>query len=273
VSHRRPDLLAREAGVTDSAARSRLYASPEVYDVAFGWDLKLELEFLDRCFARHVEGPTRRVLEPACGTARLLLGLAERGYDVAGYDRSARMVAYAATRLAPHEGAAWLGDMATFRPPGEYDAAINLVNSVGYLLEDERVVAHLDRVAEAVRPGGIYLVQLSYEDEPAELASFGPWGNRRGDLSTTLLWRVVREDKGARRSYQECRITARRGRERTVFEESHVLRLWAHEDIDRLTAATPFRLAAVYRDNFEPLDLSVRRTGEHGNLYHVLRRD
>lgn len=257
----------------DSAAQSRLYASPEVYDVAFGWNLELELTFLDRCFEEHVEGPVRRILEPACGTGRLLLALAERGYDVAGYDRSAEMVAYAGQRLASHEGFVWRGEMTTFRPPGEFDAAINLVNSIGYLLEDAQMLAHLERVATAIRPGGIYLIQLSYEDEPPELASFGPWGNRRAGLSTTLQWRVIREDKAARRSYQECRITARRGRERTVIEESHVLRLWRQEDLDRLIAASPFRLAAVYHDRFEPFDLDERRTGEYGNLYHVLRRD
>lgn len=259
--------------MTGPAGGSRLYASPEVYDVAFGWDLKLELEFLDRCFAEHVEGPVRSVLEPACGTGRLLLALAARGYDVAGYDRSAEMVSYASKRLAPQEGRVWRGDMVSFRPPGEYDAAINLVNSIGYLLEDEELLAHLDCVASAVRPGGVYVVQVSYEDEPAELASFGPWGNRRGDLSTTLLWRVVREDKAARRSHQECRVTARRGRDRAVFEESHLLRLWSQEDVDRLIGASPFRLAAVYHDSFEPFDLATRRTGEFGNLYHVLRRD
>jgi SAM-dependent methyltransferase len=259
--------------MTGSTAESRLYASPEVYDVAFGWNLELELAFLDRCFEAHVEGPVRRVLEPACGTGRLLLALAERGYDVAGYDRSPEMVAYAGKRLAAHEGLAWRGEMTTFRPPGEFDAAINLVNSIGYLLEDAEVLAHLDRVAASVRPGGIYLIQLSYEDEPPELASFGPWGNHRAGLSTTLLWRVVREDKAARRSYQECRITARRGREQTVIEESHVLRLWSQEDVDRLIAASPFRLAGVYHDRFESFDLDEHRTGEYGNLYHVLRRD
>jgi SAM-dependent methyltransferase len=259
--------------VTGPAAESRLYASPEVYDVAFGWDLKLELTFLDRCFEEHVEGPVRRILEPACGTGRMLLALAERGYDVAGYDRSPEMVSFAAARLADHEGPVWRGEMSTFLPPGEFDAAINPVNSIGYLLEDAEVLGHLERIAAAIRPGGVYIVQLSYEDEPPELASFGPWGNRRGDLSTTLHWRVVREDKAARRSFQECRITARRGRDRTVIEESHVLRLWSQADLDRLLLASPFRLAAVYQDNFEPFDLEERRTGDYGNLYHVLRRD
>lgn len=257
---------------TARANKSRLYATPEVYDVAFGWDLKLELEFLDRCFAGHVEGPVRRILEPACGTGRLLLALAERGYDVAGYDRSPEMVAYASARLAPHEGAVWRGDMESFLPPEGFDAALNLVNSIGYLLEDAELLAHLDLVAQAVRPGGIYLVQFNYAGEPPELASFGPWGNHRGDLSTTLHWRVVREDEAARRSHQECRITARRGRERIAIEEPHLLRLWTQEDVDRLIARSPFELAAVYHDCFEPFDLDVPRTGEFGNLYHVLRR-
>lgn len=258
--------------MTDSAKDSRLYASPEVYDVAFGWNLRLELDFLERCLAEHVEGPVRRILEPACGTGRLLLALAERGYDVAGYDRSGEMVAFARARLRDHEGVVWRGDMTSFRPPGEFDAALNLVNSIGYLLEDDPLTAHLCLVAEALRPGGVYVVQFNYGGEPPELASFGPWGNRRGDLSTTLLWRVVREDAAARRSYQECRITARRGQERSVFEESHVLRYWTQADVDRILAATPFELAAVYHDCFEPFDLDQARTGEHGNLYHILRR-
>jgi hypothetical protein len=133
-------------------------------------------------------------------------------------------------------------------------------------------VDHLNLTAAALRPGGIYVVQLNYGGEPPELASFGPWGNRGGDLSTTLTWRVVREDAGEKRSYQECRITARRGRGRVAIEEAHVLRLWTQEDLDGLVAKTPFELAAVYHDRFEPFDLEQPRTGEYGNLYHVLQR-
>ena len=49
------------------------------------------------------------------------------------------------------------------------------------------------------------------------------WSHHAGDIGTTLLWEVVREDETARRSYQHCRITARRGKERRVFDEDHVL--------------------------------------------------
>jgi SAM-dependent methyltransferase len=249
-----------------------LYESPEIYDVAFGWDLAMELDFVESCLARHVPGPVRRILEPACGTGRILAALADRGYEVAGYDLRPEMVAFAAAKVAPIGGRVMRGDMATFRPPGRYDAAINLVNSIGYLLDDDSVASHFERVAESLRPGGVYLVQFSYGGEPPEQSTFGPWSNARGGLETTLTWGVVREDPGARRSYQQCRISARRGQERRVIEESHVLRYWTQDDFDRVVERCPLELAAVYFDRFEEHPLDDARTGADGNLYHVLRR-
>jgi len=250
----------------------RLYDTPEIYDVAFGWDLELELSFVESCLRKHVVDPVRRILEPACGTGRILVPLASRGYDVLGYDQSPEMVAFAAAKIARVGGRVMRGDMATFRPPGVFDAAINLVNSIGYLLEDEDVASHLARMAEAVLPGGVYLVQFSYGGEPPEQASFGPWPNTRAGLRTELLWRVAREDVAARRSYQECRIVATRGQERRVLEESHVLRYWTQEDFDRILEGSEFELTAVYFDRFEEKPLDESRTGLDGNLYHVLRR-
>jgi hypothetical protein len=127
-------------------------------------------------------------------------------------------------------------------------------------------------VAEAVEPGGVYLVQFSYGGEPPEQASFGPWPNARAGMRTELTWRVAREDAAARRSFQECRIVATRGQERRVIEESHVLRYWTQEDFDRLVGESDFELAAVYFDRFEEKPLEEPRTGLDGNLYHVLRR-
>ncbi|HYQ96266.1 MAG TPA: class I SAM-dependent methyltransferase [Candidatus Eisenbacteria bacterium] len=249
-----------------------LYESPEIYDVAFGWNLAMELDFLESCLARHVADPVRSILEPACGTGRILAALVDRGYEVTGYDLRPEMVAFAAAKVAPFGGRVMRGDMATFKPPGLYDAAINLVNSIGYLLEDDSVTSHLERVAESLRPGGVYLVQFSYGGEPPEQSTFGPWANARGGLETTLTWRVEREDPGSRRSYQQCHITARRGGEERILQESHVLRYWTQEDFDRLVEKSPFELAAVYFDRFEEHPLGDARTGADGNLYHVLRR-
>ena len=248
-----------------------LYTSPEIYDVAFGWSLDMEMDFVESAFVKHALHPVQRVLEPACGTGRVLAALAERGYEIEGYDSSPEMVAFAAAKLAKLGGKVMRGDMATFRPPGRYDAAINLVNSIGYLHEDRAVASHLRCVGDVLHPGGIYLVQFSYGGEPPDQAAFGPWSNERGGLTTTLTWRVVREDPETRRSYQACRIEARRGRETSTLTESHVLRYWTQEDFDRIVEESPFELVAVYFDRFEEHPLEAPRTGADGNLYHVLR--
>jgi hypothetical protein len=99
-----------------------LYASPEIYDVAFGWDLALELDFLESCWAAHVEGPVRRILErvrhgpPRSARAPQLRRPRLRPEP--------RMVAFASRRLGAHGRRALRGDMADFRPPGTFDVAV-----------------------------------------------------------------------------------------------------------------------------------------------------
>ena len=88
-----------------------------------------------------------------------------------------------------------------------------------------------------------------------------------------MTWRVLSEDPEARRSRQECRIVATwAGGRRLEIRDEHVLRYWTQEDFDRVVAASPLQLLAVYHDRFDPFPIDRARTGEDGNLYHVLAK-
>ena len=67
-----------------------IYDYPKYYDVLFGSDWKAEFDFLEDCFERHTPRVVRRLFEPACGTGRLLMRLAEAGYEVSGNDLNAK---------------------------------------------------------------------------------------------------------------------------------------------------------------------------------------
>ena len=67
---------------------SKLYALPEVYDIAFSWDLSEEIGFFKQVFEEHVPFPIQHILEPACGTGRFLRILPAHGFQVTGYDVS-----------------------------------------------------------------------------------------------------------------------------------------------------------------------------------------
>jgi SAM-dependent methyltransferase len=101
--------------------------------------------------------PGARVLDVPCGTGRISVPLAARGFAVAGLDISARVLE--AARAAAPELDLRQGDMRELPWPGEsFDAVLNLWTAFGYFesqAEDERVLAEAARV---LVPGGVFII-------------------------------------------------------------------------------------------------------------------
>lgn len=257
--------------VTDPTHES-FYDQALYYDIAFDWDVGGDLDVLERAFTEHGQGTMRRVLEPACGTGRMLRALTGRGIEAVGYDLNAKMVAF--TRDHAGAGATVVqADMADAAFAPVFDAAICPINSLGHLVEDHDIVAHLRATGESLRPGGIYMVQLSsvYED----LSEFDPeqWTAQRDGVSIDITWRIVSEDIATRRSVNHSTLIVNDHGVGRVFEEDHVMRVWTYGDIRRLVDASErFTLACIYDEEGEPLPPNTAITGETGNLYYVFKR-
>lgn len=172
-----------------------LYDYPKYYDLVFGSDWKAEHDFLEGVFETHAALPrrqrVRRLLEPACGTGRLMFRFAKAGYAVAGNDLNAKAVAFCNARLRRHglPQSAVVGDMSDFalsdfgRGTKPFDAAFNTINSFRHLPSEAAAEGHLRCVAEAVRPGGLYVLGLHLT--PARglpESDEESWAARRGDL-------------------------------------------------------------------------------------------
>ncbi|MBD3348594.1 MAG: methyltransferase domain-containing protein [Candidatus Eisenbacteria bacterium] len=255
---------------------SDLYRHPEHYDIAFTWDLGPEIEFFGRVFAEHVPFPVRRILEPCCGTGRFLLELPRHGYSVTGYDRSPEMLEYARRRVAdlgdPVAARAVGGDMVTALFDREFDAALNSINSIGYLLSDEEIVAHLRNTGASLVKGGVYIVHIACEWEGEPDLGQNTWTMERDGLSVTTTWRIESEDRDARLSQQVCTMEIDDHGKKSSHTFRETLRLWRHYDLKELVSRSQaLEYAALYSESFERLPPGTRATGEMGNLYHVLR--
>ena len=91
--------------MTDAAAAGlNWYDHPAYYDLAFRSETRLEADFIEAACRKYCPFAVQRLLEPACGTGRLVAELAARGYRVSGFDLSGPALAYLRRRLA---GAAW----------------------------------------------------------------------------------------------------------------------------------------------------------------------
>jgi SAM-dependent methyltransferase len=268
--------IAQERNPRNGGALSDLYRHPEYYDIAFTWDLGPEIEFFGRVFARHVPFTVKRILEPCCGTGRFLLALPRHGYSVTGYDNSPEMLEYARRRVADHgdplAARALEGDMVTTTFDREHDAALNSINSIGYLLSDEDIVAHLRNTGASLRRGGVYIVHIAcaWEGEPD--LEHNTWTVERDGVRVTTTWRIEREVPEARLSCQVCTMQIDDNGTKVSLEFRETLRLWHHEEFRSLVQRSgSLEYAALYAESFEPLSADVRATGEMGNLYHVLR--
>ncbi len=70
------------------------YNLPTYYDVSFSHEMGEELAFLKKVFSQYCKGNRPKLLEPACGTGRLITPLVRNGFDCTGFDLNEYALAY-----------------------------------------------------------------------------------------------------------------------------------------------------------------------------------
>ncbi len=164
--------------------RGDIYDYPKYYDLLFGSDWKAEFDFLQLCFEKHAARRVQRIFEPACGTGRLLIKLAQAGYDVAGNDLNPKAVDYCNARLKRHRfsESVTVGDMSDFKVARKFDAGFNMINSFRHLPTEEQAASHLQCMAKAIAKGGLYVLGLHLIPSDGGRCEEESWSARRGNL-------------------------------------------------------------------------------------------
>jgi len=116
-----------------------IYDHPVYYDLIFGSDWAAEYKFLTAAFKQHVKGKTKRLLEPACGTGRLLYRMIKGGYHCMGLDLNDKAIEFCNKRLERHaiKPTAFVADMCNFEVDKPCDAAFNTINSFRHLSSEQ----------------------------------------------------------------------------------------------------------------------------------------
>lgn len=152
--------------------------SQEVYDLTkpeppdFVWPFYLG-------YAQRANGP---ILEPMCGSGRYLLPLLEAGFDVDGIDASADMLAACRERCAAagFSPGLWQQFLHEMDLPRQYALAFIPAASIGLVTNEEEITASLQRLYEALLPGGTLVVEVeTVQAKPETLNQWsGYWVNR-----------------------------------------------------------------------------------------------
>jgi SAM-dependent methyltransferase len=242
---------------------SRLYQQDaELYDIAFDWDVGGEVDWI-----LDVLGRPRSILEPGCGSGRMLLPFADRGVEITGFDISEQMVELARRRVGAR-ASVQVADMTDFDFGRTFDAAISPINTLLHLSSDD-----LDRHLRCMaRHTPAYLVQVGLMDESShEPFSGSHWEADRGGTKLKIDWVDEHLDFERGRSVQRSRIEVLEGPRRgEIVEETHDMTLWTPATWSQAIDRSPFRAEATYDAGQRGARARVDSDATGGLLWHLL---
>lgn len=197
--------------------------------------------YLDRLQADRVRGP---VLEPGCGTGRVVAPLAVAGFRVSGFDTSEAMLRRARRRRAALAPDARLRlrfsrqDMVDFDYRHSFRAVILAFSTFNLLADAASRRSCLGRIADHLEPGGLLLADLF---NPGAAAASAP---RRRSTEFRLPPNGHIVEKLVEEADDENGVA-------TTVRYTYQERRWIDDaPVDRLQVE--FRLARVGRAELEP---------------------
>lgn len=183
------------------------------------------------------------ILDIACGTAKLTELLKKFFPKIMGLDYSFDMLKIAQKRKI---GALFQADMCQLPFAREsFHAALSTHDSVNYLGSENKLMEHLFEVYRVLKIGGIYLFDLSSEENVLKnfhKKIFHEWHGK-----TELIW-YNEYDKKSKiiHSY----LTFRNGTEE--FYETHDQYIFPIPQVESLIKKTKFHIRLKFTDYFEP---------------------
>jgi SAM-dependent methyltransferase len=250
------------------------YDYPQYFDLAFRDETQPEADFIEAACRRYAKRPVRRMLEPGCGSGRLVMELARRGYELTGFDTNEKSLAFLRRRLTRTglQADIFAADMAEFRLPNRVDAAFNTFNTFRHLITEAAAERHLHCVAESLERGGIFILGLHLLPPDASEECIERWSARQGSTKVTFTLRVVATDRRRRIERLKVCLLARTARRELRLATEFPLRMYTAAQIRRLLGKVPqFELCDVFDFNYE-IDHPLKLNDELSDTVFVLRK-
>ncbi|MFZ5830275.1 MAG: class I SAM-dependent methyltransferase [Planctomycetota bacterium] len=250
------------------------YDLPKYYDLAFRSESRREGDFFEAAFRKYCPFRVRHLLEPACGSGRLVAEMAARGYRVTGFDLNEAAIEYLRQRLARRKLKAhvFCGDMSDFALPRPVDAAFNTFDSFRHLLTEEAAASHLRCVAESLRPGGIYILGLHLLPPDADLDCIERWKERHGRTSLSVTLSVASCDVKQRVERLRVSMLVRTPSRQFRLRDEFSLRTYSADQMRRLLRKAPqFEVCDVY-DYWYEIDEPLKLDNKISDTIFILRK-
>lgn len=251
------------------------YETPEYYDIVFDTETTIEAEFLESVYEKYVLSKGRQVLEPACGTGRLVAELASRGFKICGYDASKAMLTYARQRLKQRGLKAILKHMKfTDFSFGRrrFDMAHCLVSSFKHMMTESEASLHLKLMADVLRPGGVYVLGLHVSEYANRSSTLERWKVKRDGYHIICNIRTWPPNSKTRNARMRARLTVQELGQLKQLESNWVTRTYGPRQLKKLIGSEPrFEILCCHDFDYD-IERNIPLEGEQLDLVLILRK-
>jgi SAM-dependent methyltransferase len=174
-------------------SHATVYSKAELYEIAFDFrDVPAECDVLLELARTYSERAAESFVELAAGPAAHAREMTGRGLRSVAVDLAPEMVDLG--RRMAREASVDIeyieADMTAFELNEPVDLAAILMASESYLLDNDAVLAHLRCVADALVPGGIYVLEMGHPRDAFGVArsADNDWVMERDGTTVHTIW-------------------------------------------------------------------------------------
>ena len=250
------------------------YDYPQLYELGFLKETPKESKFCEAVFEKYVPFPVKRVLELGCGSGRLVCDMATRGFEMTGLDLNPTALEYCKKKLKKLgvKGEAVVGDMTKFQFDEPFDAAINSINTFRHLESEVAALAHLDCVADHLKPGGVFILSLHLLPVDGDLWGTERWAAKEDDLSVYYALTVVETSMKTRLEKLRISMLVKNKKESFRLSDHITLRIYTAPQLKSLISKSKkLKLIAVH-DFWYDIESTQKLNGEAVDSILILQR-
>ena len=208
-----------------------------------------ECDFLEKLFQKHCVTKPETILDLGCGTANHMIPLINRGYRVAGVDRSREMLLIAKQKLdrLGLQAQLFKNNLESFQFNGRFDAVIGMFSVIDYIVQMKKIVPLFKNIVSHMSKNAIVL--FDFWNAEAVEGYFTPAKKRIFSFEGKTI-----ERRSMTKIYPEKRMcqvnyicTLRQnGRPLKKFQEKHWLRYFSIEEMKILLQEAGLEVDGIY---------------------------
>ena len=219
-------------------------------------------DFIEKIIGREAKAAPELVLDLGCGTGRMTLELAKRGYDMTGIDYSVEMLDIARERaesLGLSDKMLWLcQDIREFELYGTVDVTVSCLDTVNHLTAPRDLAQCLSLVHNYLIPDGLFIFDVNgkykfenvYASESYVMedeSSFCVWQNFYNEKTRLCDFYITLFSENADGTYER-------------YDEEQRERMYTLRSLKKQLADSGFEFIGAYSDfDFTPGDDSDER--------------